>query len=141
MNWFSECFKKYATFSGRARRTEYWTFHLIYTLVIIAAAVLAVITAVLTAAIGNPAGDPMHDTDQGYLPVIIIGALIAIFLLVCILPSLSVSIRRLHDTGRSGGWWFINLVPVIGPLVFLVFMFLDSEPGENLYGPNPKQQA
>ena len=137
MNWFLECFKKYATFSGRARRMEYWTFHLIYTLVIIAATVLAVISIALTTAIGNP----VYDTEYGPLPLNIIVALMAIFALVCILPSLAVSIRRLHDTGRSGGWWFINFVPVIGPLVFLVFMFLESEPGENIYGPNPKQQA
>jgi uncharacterized membrane protein YhaH (DUF805 family) len=130
MNWFSECFKKYATFAGRARRTEYWTFHLIYTLIIIAAAVLISII-----------GISAHDTEGGRFAVVIISALVAIFALACLLPSLAVSIRRLHDTGRSGGWWFINFVPIIGPLVFLVFMFLGSEPGENLYGPNPKQEA
>ena len=61
--------------------------------------------------------------------------------LVTILPLLGVGARRLHDTGRSGWWWWILLVPLIGAIVLLVFMVLDSQPGDNEYGPNPKAAA
>jgi uncharacterized membrane protein YhaH (DUF805 family) len=55
-----------------------------------------------------------------------------------LVPSIAVTVRRLHDTGRSGWWILISLVPVIGWIVLLVFMLTDSQPGSNQYGPNPK---
>ena len=67
-----------------------------------------------------------------------IGALSTIWALVVLLPFLSVTIRRLHDTDRSGWWWWIWLVPCVGPIVLLVFMLLDSTPGDNRFGANPK---
>ena len=60
------------------------------------------------------------------------------YCLAILLPSINVSVRRLHDTGRSGWWLLLNFVPIIGPLVVTIFMLLDSQPGTNKYGPNPK---
>lgn len=58
-----------------------------------------------------------------------------------LLPSIAVAVRRLHDTGRSGWWFLISFIPIFGSIVFLVFAVLDSEPGENRYGPNTKNEA
>jgi uncharacterized membrane protein YhaH (DUF805 family) len=114
MNWYLDVIKnKYATFGGRARRKEYWMFFLINILVAIA---LAIIEAIL----GLP------------------GILGGIYALALLIPGIAVTVRRLHDTGRTGWWILIGLVPVIGFIVLLVFMVLDSQPGDNAYGPNPK---
>lgn len=121
MNWYLEVLKKYATFNGRARRKEYWffaLFNLIFTLV---AAVV--------------------DNLLGTVSATGVGLLGTIYLLGVLIPALAVTVRRLHDTGRSGWWLLIVLVPVIGPIVLLVFMVLDSKPETNEYGANPKAAA
>ncbi|GAA5513385.1 inner membrane protein YhaH [Deinococcus carri] len=64
--------------------------------------------------------------------------LTALYGLALFLPSLAVTIRRLHDTGRSGWWVLISLIPLIGGLVLFIFLVLDSQPGPNKWGPNPK---
>lgn len=119
MNWYLEVVQKYAVFEGRARRKEYWYFTLFNVLIAIGLSVLDSITGTF-----NP--------ETG------VGLFGGIYTLVIFLPSLGVLIRRLHDTGRTGWWCLIVLVPVLGALVLLVFVILDSEPGENAYGPNPK---
>jgi len=113
MNWYLEVLKKYAVFSGRARRKEYWMFVLINLIITL---VLALIEGIL----GSPG---------------IIGLLYALAVLI---PGIAVSVRRLHDTNRSGLWLFIGLIPLIGAIVLLVFMVQDSQQGDNEYGPNPK---
>jgi uncharacterized membrane protein YhaH (DUF805 family) len=114
MNWFIDVVtKKYATFTGRAHRTEYWMFVLVY---IVIAIVVSVVDGIL-----KTGG--------------ILGGLLGLALLV---PSIAVAVRRLHDTSRTGWWVLIALVPVIGFIVALVFMCLDGTPGSNEYGPNPK---
>ncbi len=65
-------------------------------------------------------------------------ALLGIYSLATLIPSLAVGIRRLHDTGKSGWWIFISLIPFVGPIILLIFLVKDSDPGTNLYGPNPK---
>ncbi|NEB00190.1 DUF805 domain-containing protein [Streptomyces sp. SID13726] len=112
MSWFIEVLKKYAVFSGRARRKEYWMYMLF----------VAIIYIVL-AAIGFAA-------KMTWLPLI--------FWVGILLPSLGVTIRRLHDTGRSGWWFLFGFVPLVGGITLFVFSLLDSEPSENKYGPNPK---
>ena len=120
MNYFIDCLtKKYACFSGRARRQEYWLFFLFN---FIAAFVVGFIGVFLVGATGVTA----------------FAFLGAIYNLAVLIPSFAVFCRRMHDTGRSGWWWLIGLIPFVGWIVLLVFCCLDSQPGENQYGPNPK---
>jgi uncharacterized membrane protein YhaH (DUF805 family) len=119
MNCYLEVLKKYAVFSGRARRKEYWMFFLFNLIIYV---VLALI-------------DGLMGT---FSPQAGLGVLSGLYSLAVLIPSLAVTVRRLHDTGRSGWWILIALVPFIGGIVLLVFMVLDSQPGENQYGPNPK---
>ncbi|WP_046004541.1 DUF805 domain-containing protein [Pseudoalteromonas rubra] len=114
--------KKYAVFNGRARRKEYWLFMLCNIIVTI---VLGLVDMTLG----------LYSEESGF------GLLSGLYALAVIIPSIALSIRRLHDTGRSGWWILISLVPVIGPLVLLVFYVIDSTPGDNDYGPNPKEQS
>jgi uncharacterized membrane protein YhaH (DUF805 family) len=116
MEWYLAVLKNYAGFSGRARRKEYWMFLLFNTLVSIAIAVIDVV-------LGLPS---------------ILGILYSLGVLV---PSIAVGIRRLHDTGRSGWWTFIGLIPLIGWIVLIVFLAQEGTPGENQYGLNPKEQG
>ncbi len=118
MHWYLEVLKKYATFEGRARRKEYWIFALINV-------VIAIVLGIIDGVIGL-AG------ETGF------GLLGTLYSLAVLIPSLAVAVRRLHDTNRSGWWLLIIFIPLIGALVLLVFMLLDSEPGSNQYGPNPK---
>ena len=104
------CFSKYVTFSGRARRSEYWYFVL----------AISIVSIVLT----------LIDGGEGVLSLL--------WSLGTLLPSLAVGVRRLHDIGRSGWWLLIILVPLIGFVVLIYFAIKDSEPGENRFGPNPK---
>jgi uncharacterized membrane protein YhaH (DUF805 family) len=114
MNWYLDAIRnKYATFDGRARRTEYWMFFLFYFLIALAI---------------------------GFVEAFIhLGGILSIlFVLGMLVPSLAVTVRRLHDTTRSGWWILIALIPAIGTIILLIFMVLDSTPGDNEYGPNPK---
>lgn len=121
MSWYLDCIKtKYATFTGRARRMEYWYFILFN---IIVSIVLSLVDSVLGAQLYG------------------VGMLQLIYSLLVLLPALGVAIRRLHDTDRTGWWLLIGLVPVLGTIVLIIFMVLDSTPGPNRYGPNPKGAA
>lgn len=113
--WYLVPWKKYAIFTGRARRKEYWYFTLINLLV--------VQIAYFIESSGTTFG-------LFFILAILCGLASAI-------PSLAVGVRRLHDIGRTGWWLLIVVVPIIGPLIFLVFTILPSEPGTNKYGPNP----
>ncbi|WP_125717440.1 DUF805 domain-containing protein [Pseudoalteromonas rubra] len=114
--------KKYAVFNGRARRKEYWLFMFCNIIVTI---VLGLVDMTLG----------LYSEESGF------GLLSGLYALAVIIPSIALSIRRMHDTGRSGWWILISLVPVIGPLVLLVFYVMDSTPGDNDYGPNPKEHS
>lgn len=103
----------YCKFTGRASRSEYWWF-----------ALFNFIVYAIIATIFNPNGSTYS---------IITG----IYGLVVLLPSIGLSIRRMHDIGRSGWWILINLVPVVGWIVFIVFACQPSQPQENQYGPVP----
>lgn len=120
MNYYLGVFKKYAVFSGRARRREYWDFVLFNILILI---VLTLIDVNII---------KIYTTQA-------IGILSGLFLLIIIIPSLAVAIRRLHDINRSGWWIIFDLVPLVGPIVLFIFSVLDSTPGDNKYGPNPKE--
>jgi len=116
-----QVFSKYATFSGRARRAEYWWFALFSLLVSIG---LQALDIALFGLPQNP-GDP---------PPNLFGAL---FSLAILLPSLAVWVRRLHDVGRSGWWWLLVFVPVIGWIVLFYWSVRRGDAGPNAYGPDP----
>ena len=119
MNWYMGVLKNYVGFSGRARRKEYWMFTLFNLIILIVLSIVDRFTGTL-----NPSAG--------------IGLLSGIYSLAVILPSIAVAVRRLHDTSRTGWWMLLVFVPFVGGLILLVFMLLDSTPGENQYGPNPK---
>lgn len=108
-------FSKYATFSGRARRSEYWYFVLLQ----------VIVTAVLNG---------LYSATES----VAFSAILVLFDLALLVPSLAVCWRRLHDIGKSGGYYFFILIPLVGWILLLVWMCKDSYPGANQYGPNPK---
>ena len=124
---------KYATFSGRARRSEYWWWSLICSIVVTALYILAIALVGVQAITDPEATSPGAGGVGGLLVV----GLLFLFALGTLLPSLAVSVRRLHDTGRSGWWYLLVFVP-FGSIAMLVFAVMDSTPGPNAYGPSPK---
>ena len=122
MNWYVIPFKKFADFSGRAQRSEYWYFFLFNFLI---SAGLTLIDF----ALGT--GDPSSG----------LGLFSGIFSLAILIPSISVGVRRLHDIDRSGWWMLLALIPVIGAIILIVFFALDSQPDTNRFGSNPKIAA
>lgn len=117
-NNFITVMKRFADFQGRATRSEYWYF-------ILAVLIISIVVGIVEGATGGSQG-----SGSGVL-----GTLIS---LIFVVPGLAVSVRRLHDTGRSGWWILIQVIPIIGFIVLLVFTVSDSEVGDNPYGPNPK---
>ena len=112
-------FNNYANFSGRARRSEYWYWYLFS----------MIVNGVINA--GSRAA------GEGSMASIfaVLSSIVAIAFLI---PGLSVAWRRMHDIGKSGAWIFLSLVPVVGWILVLVWLCTDSQPGENQYGPCPK---
>ena len=121
MEWATLPLKKYAQFSGRSRRKEYWSYVLLYIAIYIVAGILDGVVGLGTMIIGL------------YGPLTLLAAL-ALFV-----PSLAVGARRLHDTGRSGWWLLIGLIPLIGALVLIYFFILEGDRGPNEYGADPKE--
>lgn len=122
MNWYIAVLKKYAVFSGRARRQEYWMF-VLFNIIFVFVAMI----------IDNVLGTVIEGTGYGLFYFLYV---IAVFI-----PGLAVSVRRLHDIGKSGWWILISLVPIIGGIWLIVLQATDSQPGENQYGPNPKEEG
>jgi len=132
MSWFWNAItKKYAAFSGRARRREFWFYHLFYFLIFF---VIVLVVAMITGVLQGLAGQTTYDDQLGE-------ALSGIWLLAFLIPSLAVAVRRLHDIGLSGWWMLIAFVPLLGNLTLTVMFLLDSQIGDNKYGPNPKEAA
>ncbi len=119
-------FGKYAQLDGRASRSEYWW----WALFLLA---IQIVISVVATALGNGAS-----TVDGLLAGAGLISLVSVLIgLVLFLPSLGVFVRRLHDVGRSGWWFWIAIIP-FGVFVLLVFLLLDSEPGPNRWGPPPR---
>ncbi|MGB5156193.1 MAG: DUF805 domain-containing protein [Desulfobacterales bacterium] len=112
MNWYLEVLKKYAVFNGRAGRKEYWYFVL-----------FNIVFYILFGAIDRFIGS--FNTEAG------IGLFSSLYSLAVFTPGLAVTVRRLHDTDRSGWWLLIGLIPIIGALVLIVFTAQDSKAGDN----------
>ncbi|WP_411065185.1 DUF805 domain-containing protein [Vibrio rotiferianus] len=121
-DWYYKVILNYTNFNGRARRQEYWYFTLVNVLVNL---VMGIIDRVI--------GSVMQMDNFGFF-----GVIYALFIMI---PSIAVTVRRLHDSGRTGWWALIAFVPVIGILVLLYFLIQDSEEGSNQYGVNPKYQS
>lgn len=113
MNHYTNVLKKYADFSGRARRQEYWMFTLIQSIIVIA------LVAV--------------DFALGTMPIITL-----VYTLGTLVPTLAVLVRRLHDLGKSGWWYFISFVPFVGGIWLLVLTATAGQPAPNEYGADPK---
>ena len=121
IDWYLAALKKYAVFSGRARRKEYWFFTLLSFFIIFA---LGLVEGAL-----------------GIAPEIDVSVLGTLYILAVAIPWTAVGVRRLHDTGHSAWWLLIGLVPLIGSIILFVYMVEDSEPGQNAYGLNPKESS
>lgn len=119
MNWYLAAWKKYAVFGGRARRKEYWLF--------------ALPNAIILSALKATSESTKSETSAGLVAVVYLA-----YSLAALIPALAVSVRRLHDIGKSGWWLLIGLVPLIGWIILLIFLTRDSQEGPNQYGPNPK---
>jgi len=120
MNWYLKVLKEYANFSGRAGRKEFWLFTLFN-------AIFAIVAMILDNLLG------LAIRDVGYGPIYIL------YILATLIPGLAVSVRRLHDIGKSGWYLLIGLIPCIGGIILLVFYATAGDPGENEYGPDPIQ--
>ena len=113
VNWYLEALRKSAEFGGRSRRKEYWTFGLVNALV---AGPVMIVDILLGGT----------------------GLVTSVFLLFLVMPGLAVSVRRLHDTDHSGWCFLISFIPIVGPILLLGLMLLESDSGDNRYGPNPR---
>lgn len=129
-------FKKYATFSGRASRGEYWwvvLFQFIISAVLYAFTLPSLIAATTAASQGGTA----PQLGAGYY---VANGLLTLWSLATLVPSLAVAWRRLHDTGRSGWYYLLGLIPLVGPIILLVFFASATTPTAERYGP-PQQSA
>lgn len=121
LDYFKLCVsQKFATFSGRARRQEYWLFYLD--------------CIIVSSALSSLSLSLVHDIVAN----VIVTTVSVAWTLFIIIPSLAVLVRRLHDTNRSGWWLLLYLLPVIGAIVLFVFTLLPGTVGENDYGDDPK---
>ncbi|MEX2625971.1 MAG: DUF805 domain-containing protein [Ilumatobacteraceae bacterium] len=112
--WKLVVLERYAKFDGRARRAEFWWF-------VLANLIVYVVLAILAGAVSA-----------------VFWVLYVVYALAMLVPSIAVAIRRLHDTGKSGWFLLISFIPVVGPIILLVFYVLDSTPGTNQYGTSEK---
>lgn len=116
MNYYLGVLKKYAVFSGRASRAEFWYFALFNFLISVAINFIDILVITISIPLG----------------------LSILYMLAILIPSIAVSVRRLHDTNKPGWYYLIGIVPIIGIIVLIIFFVIDSDPAENQYGPNPK---
>ncbi len=122
--WKKVVLKNYANFTGRARRAEYWYFILGNFILIIPFYVVGMLGSF---------------TESGVLTTLGLGVY-GLFILATIVPTLAVSVRRLHDINKSGWFYFIGLIPLIGSIIVLVWFFTDGDRFTNNYGTDPKNE-
>ena len=120
MNYYLKVLQQYGDFNGRARRTEYWIYNIINSII---GGILFFLDYML--------GTTIDGLDLGILYLV--------YALFVFIPGVAVAARRLHDVGKSGWMLLIALIPLIGAIWLLVLYLTDSNPGENKYGPNPKE--
>jgi uncharacterized membrane protein YhaH (DUF805 family) len=122
MNYYLLALKGYAIFRGRSRRAEYWYFVLVHIIIML---ITTALDFAFDLTIKGEDGEP-------------IGIITMIYGILTLFPQLAVSIRRLHDTGRSG-WWILIAFTIIGIIPLIFWYATDSEAGNNKFGANPKQ--
>jgi uncharacterized membrane protein YhaH (DUF805 family) len=127
MEWLLLPLKRYADFSGRSRRKEYWMFVLAQLLVYLPLVVLLIV------------GAAQSEQNDPSLLVIVSCVLIFLLTLALLVPSIAVAVRRFHDQGKSGWLYLLSLIPWVGGLLLIVFMCIEGTAGANAYGPDPKQ--
>ena len=121
MSWYVEAIKKFGTFSGRARRKEYWMFFLVNV-------VIEIVIGIISGILGSISKD-----------LIIVGTIITgLYGLFIFVPALACVVRRLHDVNKSGAWIFISLVPIVGAIWLLVLLCTEGTRGANNFGEDPK---
>ncbi len=116
--------ENYCNFTGRARRSEYWNFFL-FTMIL--SFIVNFGINILAAVFGIKSG-------LVFIPLIIVFG----FFIYLFIPGLAVTVRRLHDTGRSGLYYFIGLIPFVGGIILIIILLEDSQPNTNMYGPSNK---
>ena len=121
IDYYKSVLKNYANFDGRARRSEYWYYTLMNVIIVITLEILLGVGAMVSSVIA-----------------IIVGLLLIVYAIGTLVPSIAVMVRRLHDIGKSGWWYFIALIPLAGPIWLIVLLATDSQEGTNEYGVNPK---
>jgi len=130
MNWYTKVLQQYVDFNGRARRKEYWMFVLFNM-------IFAIVAITLDNVLGLSGGS--YEAAEASASVMFeSGPIYMVYSLAVLLPSLAVSVRRLHDVNKSGWWLLISLIPIIGGIWLLILFVRDSQAGKNQYGPNPK---
>lgn len=127
IEWYKKVvFENYGNFKGRARRSEYWYYRLASTIIFLLFVILAVVIYVAT--------------DNGPLALGLGYGLLMLYGLGTMIPSLAVSVRRMHDIGKSGWTIFVAMIPLVGPIWILVLFFTEGDRGENYYGTDPKNE-
>ena len=129
MEWMLKPLVRYADFSGRSRRKEFWMYQLLNVLVI-CLIIMIIIAGTATANEGE------------FGPLAIVGfVLLILWVLATFIPNLAVQIRRFHDQDKSGWFVLLGLIPYLGGLIIFVFMLLEGTAGDNRFGPDPKDRA
>ncbi|MEP3227178.1 MAG: DUF805 domain-containing protein [Parasphingorhabdus sp.] len=128
MEWMLMPLKRYADFSGRSRRKEYWMFALLQVIIIVGLAIIAGVLGAFT-----PDGTGEMSMGGG-----LVMGLFGLYALAIFIPSLAVQVRRFHDQDKSGWFVLLGFIPYIGGLIVLVFMCLDGTRGNNRFGDDPK---
>ena len=128
MDWMLMPYRRYFDFEGRSQRKEYWMF-----------ALFTILVAVVLCVLMFSGGFPLNgDSESPGMMFWLGAALLGVFWLAKIIPSIAVQVRRFHDQDRSGWMVLIALVPYVGGLIVLVFMCLEGTRGPNRFGPDPK---
>ena len=125
MEWMLMPLRRYADFSGRSRRKEYWMFVLFQFIVVLFMGLL----------IGLTGG---FDGGSGTFGSLLLIICAIVYLALFFIPGLAVTVRRFHDQDKSGWFVLLQFIPYIGPLIVLVFMCLEGTRGPNRFGPDPK---
>lgn len=128
MEWMLMPLRRYADFSGRSRRKEYWMFALFNVIAMIGIGIIGAVLGGFT---------PSDSGEMSFGSGLMLG-LIGIYSLAILVPALAVQVRRFHDQNKSGWFVLLGFIPYIGGLIVLVFMCLDGNKGENRFGPDPK---